>query len=155
MLGHAPEFGGHDAETVGHAPPKYAPIAADVLRSLYRPGATRVFEVTVEGLRQAWRHARKQAGLPHLQFQDLRHVAATRMAKHMDAYALQKVLGHKSLAMSLHYVNLTRGDVQTALANAEARRTDLGVVRRAADASAGDLIDPQTGQIAPDSHAAK
>jgi len=22
--GHAPEFGGHDAETVGHAPPKYA-----------------------------------------------------------------------------------------------------------------------------------
>jgi hypothetical protein len=24
MLGHAPEFGGHDAETVGHAPPKYA-----------------------------------------------------------------------------------------------------------------------------------
>ena len=25
MIGHAPEFGGHDAETVGHAPPKYAP----------------------------------------------------------------------------------------------------------------------------------
>ena len=25
MLGHAPEFGGHDAETGGHAPPKYAP----------------------------------------------------------------------------------------------------------------------------------
>jgi lipid-binding SYLF domain-containing protein len=24
MIGHAPEFGGHDAETVGHAPPKYA-----------------------------------------------------------------------------------------------------------------------------------
>jgi len=24
MLGHAPEFGGHNAETVGHAPPKYA-----------------------------------------------------------------------------------------------------------------------------------
>jgi len=25
MIGHAPEFGGHDAETGGHAPPKYAP----------------------------------------------------------------------------------------------------------------------------------
>jgi hypothetical protein len=25
MIGHVPEFGGHDAETVGHAPPKYAP----------------------------------------------------------------------------------------------------------------------------------
>lgn len=24
MVGHAPEFGGHDAETGGHAPPKYA-----------------------------------------------------------------------------------------------------------------------------------
>lgn len=31
MLGHAAEFGGHDAETVGHAPPKYAPFQAGVL----------------------------------------------------------------------------------------------------------------------------
>ena len=31
MLGHAPEFGGHDAETVGHAPPKYATTATRYL----------------------------------------------------------------------------------------------------------------------------
>jgi len=29
MIGHAPEFGGHDAETVGHAPPKYAISTGD------------------------------------------------------------------------------------------------------------------------------
>jgi transposase len=28
MLGHVPEFGGHDAETVGHALPKYALVEA-------------------------------------------------------------------------------------------------------------------------------
>jgi len=33
MLGHAPEFGGHDAETGGHAPPKYA--LADVGRAWF------------------------------------------------------------------------------------------------------------------------
>jgi len=29
MIGHVPEFGGHDAETVGHDDPKYAAGAAE------------------------------------------------------------------------------------------------------------------------------
>jgi len=132
-----------------------SPIGVDVLRSVYRPGATRVFEVTGEGLRQSWRDARIKAGLPHLQFQDLRHVAATRLAKNMDAFSLQKVLGHKTLAMALHYVNLTSGDVKASLANAEAQRTDLVVVRSEADNTDENLTDSETGQAAPDFNALK
>ena len=102
-----------------------SPLAVEALRELQRPGATRVFDVTGDGLRQAWRDARIKAGLPNFQFQDLRHVAATRLAENLDVFVLQKVLGHKSLKMALHYVNLREENARRALASAESRRSDL------------------------------
>jgi len=57
MLGHAPEFGGHDAETVGHAPPKYAPVIAACLHMMLMTGARpgEMLALRWEGVNTQWK----------------------------------------------------------------------------------------------------
>lgn len=103
-----------------------SPYAVDVLRGLQRPGMQYVFDSTGEGLRQAWRSVRESAGLPDLQFQDLRHVAATRLARNgLNVFTLRDVLGHTTTRMAEWYVNLASGEQQQALAEAESKRRDI------------------------------
>ena len=53
-----------------------------------------------------FRQAVKRAGLKDLRFHDLRHTFATRLVRSgADIYAVQRLLGHKSLEMTSRYAH--------------------------------------------------
>lgn len=72
----------------------------------------RVFHgLGVDALDGAFERARKKAGLVSLRFHDLRHIGATLCARAgMTANHIRLMLGHKTLFMSLVYVNLVAQD---------------------------------------------
>ena len=78
-----------------------------------------VFGMTPNAVDLAWEGVRERAGMPKLQFRDLRHVGATFYARYLSAHELRQVLGHKTLAMAQTYVNLACNDVARALEAAE------------------------------------
>jgi len=56
----------------------------------------------------AWERARQEARIPDVTFHDLRHSAATELAKSgASLLELQQVLGHRTLQMVLRYAHLT------------------------------------------------
>lgn len=57
------------------------------------------------GLGCAFRRACKQAEIEDLHFHDLRHEAASRLAKKVDTLALSKIMGWKTLQMAMRYYN--------------------------------------------------
>ena len=82
----------------------------DVHADLVRDG--RVFDgLKVDALDGAFERARKKSGLDSLRFHDLRHIGATLCARAgMSANHIRMMLGHKTLFMSLVYVNLVAQD---------------------------------------------
>ncbi len=83
-----------------------------ILNNLPKSSEGRVLPMSDNALDMAWEGVREKAGLPTLQFRDLRHVAATRLAKNgMNAHQLQKVLGHKTITMAQVYVNMVQTDM--------------------------------------------
>ena len=83
-----------------------------ILQNLPRSAQGRVLPLSDNALDMAWEGVRAKAGLPKLQFRDLRHVAATRLAKQgMSAHHLQRVLGHKTITMAQVYVNMVQSDM--------------------------------------------
>jgi integrase len=104
-----------------------SPCAVTLLTEWRRPGAIHVFDLPRGGIAKWWRAVRSRAGLPWLQFRDMRHVAATALARAgADPYTIKKALGHTTLAMAMVYINLADSDAQKCLSEAEARRPDLG-----------------------------
>ena len=91
--------------------------AVEVLEALWarpqrNPAEDRVFPLTDNAVRMAWEGVREKAGLPNLQFKDLRHVGATDYAKlGFNAHELKVMLGHKSTRMAEVYVNLAAVDL--------------------------------------------
>ncbi len=86
--------------------------SAEILRRLPRRLSGRVFAISANALDMAWDGVRIKASLPKLQFRDLRHVAATRLARAgMTAPQLQRLLGHKTITMAQIYVNLAQTDM--------------------------------------------
>lgn len=91
--------------------------AVEVLHELYERHARdltedRVFPVSYNAVQMAWEGVREKAGLPTLQFKDLRHVGATDYAKMgLNAHELKVMLGHKSTRMAEVYVNLAAVDL--------------------------------------------
>lgn len=72
--------------------------------------------VTYDKLRYEWEAARKAAGMPHVQFRDLRHVFATLIAESgANAYEIQQLLGHSDIRVSQRYVNLVAAHLKTAI----------------------------------------
>ena len=54
-----------------------------------------------EGIKSGWERARAAAGLPHLNFHDLRRSCATMMiAAGVDMYVVSKLLGHSSVTVT-------------------------------------------------------
>lgn len=83
-----------------------------ILKNLPRRSEGRVLPLSDNALDMAWEGVREKAGLPRLQFRDLRHVAATRLAKlGMSAHQLQRVLGHKTITQAQTYVNMAQNDM--------------------------------------------
>ena len=58
-------------------------------------------DIDFEGVKSSWRRARVSAGLPHLNFHDLRRSCATMMiAAGVDLYVVSKLLGHSSVTVT-------------------------------------------------------
>lgn len=73
-------------------------------------------QISYQKLRNQWEAARAAAGLPHVQFRDLRHVFATVIAESGgNAYEIQQLLGHSDIRVSQRYVNLAAEQLKTAI----------------------------------------
>lgn len=110
--------------------------AVRVLSEMARNESGMVFPMTANAVDCAWDGVRVKAGIPTMQFRDLRHVAATDFARRgFNSHHLMKVLGHKTITMAQTYVNLVSQDVLDVM-----DRTVLGVANiRDGDAGKGDL----------------
>ena len=112
--------------------------AVELLRALPRDPSGRVFPMSANAVDMAWDGVRSKAGLPGLQFRDLRHLGATAFARRgFSAHQLQKVLGHKTTAMAQVYVNLVHQDVLDAMDRSEP--IGLPALPPAADGSAAEM----------------
>ncbi len=96
-----------------------------VLEALPRDPPGRVFPLTANALAMAWRGVRDKAGLPSLQFRDLRHLGGTHYARYVPAHVLRDLMGHRTLHMAQVYVNLASNDRQRILDDVERQATDL------------------------------
>jgi integrase len=86
--------------------------AVEVLRGLPRDPSGRVFPLTANAVTCAWNGIRIKAGVPSLQFRDLRHVGATDFARRgLGTHELKAILGHKTTIMANRYVNLVAADI--------------------------------------------
>lgn len=64
----------------------------------------RVFPIADRSLRAAYAKALKKAGIEDFTFHDLRHTFATRLVQAgVDLYRVQRLLGHKSIIMTMRY----------------------------------------------------
>lgn len=70
------------------------------------------------GLDKAFKLACEAAGIVDLHFHDLRHEAASRLAPHMPAQTLAKVMGWKTIQMAMRYYNPTDEELVTAVRKA-------------------------------------
>jgi integrase len=78
--------------------------ACEVLRILPRAIDGRVFPITAEYLKQAFKRAVDSAGLEDFHFHDLRHEATSRMAQRLpNLIELASVTGHQDLRMLQRY----------------------------------------------------
>ena len=72
------------------------------------------------GLQSAYKRYARQRGVPY-GIHSLRHYYATEAVRHgMTPFALQRVLGHSSIDITMKYVNLVNGDLQN-----EMRKVDI------------------------------
>lgn len=67
-------------------------------------------------IRNSWARAIKQAGIKDFHFHDLRHTFASHLAmKGVDIMTIMKLLGHKTLAMTLRYSHLSPNHMRSAV----------------------------------------
>ena len=98
--------------------------SVELLQGLPRDGSDKVFSMSSNAVQLAWYHVRKNAGLPRLQFRDLRHLGAIFYSRAgFNAHQLKIVLGHKSTRMAEVYVNLVNSEVHEAMDRAEMAST--------------------------------
>lgn len=68
------------------------------------------------GMRTAWLNACKRAGLTNLRFHDLRHTFASQLVMAgKSEFAVQQLLGHRTLAMTRRYSHLSPGVLREAV----------------------------------------
>lgn len=64
-------------------------------------------EMTLYGIQSSWRRARIKAGMPHVNFHDLRHPCASIMlGLGVDLYTTSKILGHTNVQTTQRYAHL-------------------------------------------------
>lgn len=78
--------------------------ALAILESMDVQPEGRVFRITADALKKAWKRATISAGLEDLRFHDLRHEATSRLAEKLpNLIELSAVTGHKDLKMLKRY----------------------------------------------------
>ena len=78
-----------------------------------KPDDDLVFGISSD-VQRSWEGAREDAGLQHLRFHDLRHTAATRLARKMPLALVGQVLGRTDPKTTRRYVNSTRQTINHA-----------------------------------------
>jgi integrase len=64
-------------------------------------------QLTVDGVKSAWRRGRVKAGMPHVNFHDLRHSCASiLLSLDVDLYTISKILGHSNVQTTQRYAHL-------------------------------------------------
>ena len=64
-------------------------------------------DMTLYGVQSSWRRARVKAGMPHVNFHDLRHSCASIMlGLGVDLYTISKILGHANVQTTQRYAHL-------------------------------------------------
>lgn len=100
-----------------------------------KPSDDRVFPLTLNALTCAWKRLRERAGVPHLQFMDLRHLGATSWVRRgLGTHQLKAVLGHSTIATAQFYVDLVGEDQLDAIDTAMEKVSNLSLPRVAEDA---------------------
>jgi integrase len=71
------------------------------------------FPFSLQGWNRQWRAARSAAGVTDFRWHDLRHTAATRLLrKTNNLKAVQELLGHKSLDLTVRYAHMCNDDLR-------------------------------------------
>jgi hypothetical protein len=93
-----------------------------------------MFPVTRTVITRAWRHILKRAGIKNFRFHDLRHEATTSLFERgLSTMEVQKVTGHKTLAMLLRYTQMDVGHLVERLDATEASTRSPGITKHTAD----------------------
>lgn len=72
--------------------------------------------INFEGLKTGFDRARKAAGMPHVNFHDLRHSTASLLVKHgVELHTVSKILGHSTTKMSERYAHVKVDQQRAAL----------------------------------------
>jgi integrase len=75
--------------------------------------------ISAEGIKTAWRRARVDAGLPEVNFHDLRHSCASILIAHgADLFTVAKILGHSSTRTTERYAHMQIDQQRRALERA-------------------------------------
>lgn len=111
----------------------------EALHALARDSSGLVFPLTENAVTLNWKRVRERAGLPDLQYRDMRHLGATDWVRRgLGAHALSKVLGHASITTAQKYVDMVSEDVRRAL--------------DAADMRAAPVVSPPGGVVDAQAH---
>lgn len=84
------------------------PITLLLPESMFEFMDSMPWNVTDQGLRGAWERARKEAGMSHIRWHDLRHTFASWMIQDgdMPIAVLREVMGHSSVTVTEKYAHL-------------------------------------------------
>ncbi|MGE4554009.1 MAG: tyrosine-type recombinase/integrase [Desulfovibrionaceae bacterium] len=97
-------------KTKNHSPRSVplSPLALQILRDQPRHLNGSVFSMSPNAITKAMRRARATAGIPDLQFHDLRHEAISSFFEEtdLDAIEIAEISGHKSMQMLKRYSHL-------------------------------------------------
>ncbi len=91
---------------------RFVPLSPQSIALLknYPKTNPRVIDLTIGAARHGFNRARKAAGLNHLRFHDLRHIAISNMwAAGMNALQISEASGHKDLRMLMRYSHYQLG----------------------------------------------
>jgi integrase len=98
--------------------------ALAVLRSVEPSASPYMFPVTRTVITRAWRHILERAAIKNFRFHDLRHEATTSLFERgLSTMEVQRVTGHKTLAMLLRYTQMDVGHLVDRLDATEASRS--------------------------------
>ena len=90
--------------------------------------------VTIPMMEFSFKKARKIANLPDLRIHDLRHTHATRLAEMgINPFAIKELLGHRSMAMVMRYVNPLEQEKRKAVEMLDRVTTNLTTIGKVSE----------------------
>jgi len=103
------------------------PSAIEILENLPRDISGRLIPnfYDTSALDRVFKLACEEAGIVNLHFHDLRHEVASRLAPHMPAQTLAKVMGWKTIQMAMRYYNPTDEELVEAVRKATRKPATL------------------------------